>query len=224
MQKGDLMKTQLVTLTVAALLNIIVVVLTRADSVNINNAGFETPTLADGNYVYTDAGNPTLSGGWTNNVGTDHNAGILNPSSGMCVGGNAPEGTNVLYVYSSTGSGNTASSVVAQVLSTNLQVAVYTLTVKVGDRLDTANNGYAVRLGYGASMGSFTLLAEDNNTLTLPNGGWVTSTVTYTNRTAIAQPLQIQLIAKNGNGTQVIFDDVSITATLLPRGTLIWIE
>lgn len=183
------------------------------------NAGFENATLTDG------ADTTATPNGWVKGSGGNTFTGTLNPNSSMYADGNAPEGNNVLYAYS-VGSGQ-PDAVAAQILGATLQSGyVYTLTVKVGDRLDTANNGYAVRLGYGDSFGTFTLLAEDNNGQTLPNGGWVTSTVAFTNLTAIAQPLQIQLVGKNGTGfgNQVDFDDVSLTTTLIPRGTLIWVE
>ena len=143
----------------------------------------------------------------------------------MYASGNAPEGNNVLWAYSDS-TGSTQDSIVAQIINLTLEAnMIYTLTVNVGDRLDTPNNGYAVRLGYGSSLGSFTLLAQDNNSLALPNGGWVTSTVVYTNLTAIAQPLQIQLVGLKGpgSGNQVNFDNVQLLVTMIPEPSTIFL-
>jgi len=193
---------------------------TFAASISINNPGFESPVLTDGGYIYSST---SLDGGWTNNAVNTGNAGILNPSSVMYPGGSAPEGGNVGYVYSPASSFG-YNNLTAQVLGTNpAAYTVYTLTVKVGGRLDIGNNGYIVRLGYGDSIGAFTLLAQDNNTLAVPGGGWVTATIVYSNRTTIAQPLQIQLvaIAGSGVGNQMNFDDVRLDAVSIPANTII---
>lgn len=158
--------------------------------ITLTNPGFEVPTLADGT-----AG--ALSPGWiaTPTAG-GIGAGTLNPNSSMHAGGNAPEGSNILYCYVDTSYGVTQDCVAAQVLVWSpMEKTRYTLTVKVGARLDCPNSGYAVRLGYGTAINSFTVLAEDDHPTALAAGAWITSTVTYNCPTNIAQPLQVQLIA-----------------------------
>ncbi|GAB4264785.1 MAG: hypothetical protein Kow0092_16650 [Deferrisomatales bacterium] len=161
----------------------------NAVPVAITNPGFEATVLADGTWA------SVAPPGWTR-AGS---AGTFNPTTAQFPG-EAPEGANTAY-----SNGGTLTQTLAETLTAG---TTYTLTVQVGDRLDTAFPGYRVQLG--VDSGGFVLLAEDNSTLA-PNGGFLTSTVVYTATAGdpVGANLQIQLVS---SGVQTNFDDVQLTA------------
>jgi len=178
----------------------------------IDNPGFEDPVLADGEYDYSmdNEGwgyfaNDGEQGSW--NLGLP---GISDPG----YGGNAPEGQNIGWANPLDGSVG-APGGFAQVLTdpdATLQAdTTYTLTVEVGNTFDYPWHGYAVQLlaggtphtpGTGADytgpVTGGTLLAEDNNSLTIAVDTFETSTVTYTyspeHASLLGEPLQIRLL------------------------------
>jgi streptogramin lyase len=163
---------------------------TMTTAVPINNPGFEAQVLGDGGFLTT-----TLTG-WTLSVPSQ--SGPYNPPAGAYPGGVVPEGQNVAY-----SNGGTISQVLTQALVAGTR---YTLTVRVGDRLDAAFPGYRVQLLAGG-----TLLAEET-AQTPANGTFATSTVDYdsmANDPRAGLPLEIRLVS---NGIQVNFDDVRLTA------------
>jgi hypothetical protein len=192
----------------------------RAAPVAIANPGFEMKTLADGDYDWQMDGQ---GWGYADNGG---NLGPWNPTTADYPG-EAPEGLNVGW----TEPGDGVPGGFAQVLTATLVSSMtYTLTVKVGNALTYAYPGYAVQLLAGGTMGSSGdgyadpitggfLLAQDNNSQTVADGTFVTSTVVYTYDPAhsahLGEPLQIRLLALAGGG-EVEFDDVRLDAVPEP--------
>jgi hypothetical protein len=160
-----------------------------ATPIPITNAGFESPVLTNGAF--------TLGSivGWSG-------AGVFNPTTGQFPG-EAPEGQN-------TGFSNGTS--LLQALSSMLAAdTTYTLTVLVGDRLDTAFPGYSVQLLAGS-----TVLSECVTCVTPQNGSFALVTVTYSTGASdplIGQPLSIAL---GSAGLQTNFDDVRLDAVPEP--------
>jgi hypothetical protein len=191
----------------------------------INNPGFEDPALGDGEWDWS-----MDNQGW----GYYNNDGNLGPwnLAPADYPGEAPEGLNVGWTEpGEDAEGNALPGGFAQVLSAPLMAGTtYTLTVKVGSSLTYPGGGYAVQLlaggtpqptgngsDYTGSVTGGTLLKEDNNSLTIANGTFVTSTVTYTYNPALhsgllGEPLQIKLLALDWNEAE--FDSVSLEAKL----------
>lgn len=130
-----------------------------------------------------------------------------------------------------TGSGGAGEYGLRQTLSATLQPnTVYTLQVAViniasgtavsGDFFDLSGfPGYRVDLLAGGSV-----LASDNNTLAIPEGGIATSTVTFTTGSThllLGQLLGIRLVNLNqdvpGSDLEVDFDLVRLDATPIPE-------
>jgi len=179
-----------VTITTPALLT---------TEVAIVNPGFEVPVKADGDFTDGLADCP----GWSY-VDEQTQGGVWNPGLTGYEGweGNAPEGENIAYV---------TKSGIEQVLTETLTAeTTYTLTVEVGNLKDSPWTGYKVQLLAGE-----TLLAEDDNTVTIAEDTFETSTVIYTSGADdvadpnVGQPLQIQLHCLDAN--EVDFDDVKLT-------------
>ena len=171
--------------------------------VPVTNAGFENPVVDDGS---AQASIPN----WTP-LGLG-DSGILNPSSADFPA-EAPEGANVAYISDTTGEAGisqTLGGVIGQ-----LQVdASYTLSVKVGNTTFFAGfPGYRVQL-----VANGTVLAEDDNSLSPAEGVFVTSTVNYTynaglHSALVGKPLEIRLLSKGANTSEVDFDDVKLAVT-----------
>jgi len=191
----------------------------NAGGIPVDNPGFEYPVLADDDYSYSmdDEG-----WGYYNNGG---DLGPWNPTTAEYPG-EAPEGLNVGWAEP----GSDGDGGFAQVLtdpSATLADTTYVLTVEVGNAIGYDWPGYAVQLlaggtphtpgdgsNYTGPVTGGTLLAEDNNTLTIAAGTFETSTVTYAYNPAhsalLGEPLQIRLLAGVGNG-EVDFDNVQLT-------------
>ena len=182
----------------------------------IANPGFEYPVLADDDWDYS-----MDDGGW-GYYNNDGSLGPWNPTTADFPG-EAPEGENVGWAEP----GANGPGGFAQVLAATLTDATYVLTVEVGNALTYSFPGYAVQLlaggtphtpgdgsNYTGEVTGGTLLAEDYNTLTIAEGTFETSTVTYAydpvqHAHLLGEPLQIRLLALPGNG-EVYFDDVRL--------------
>jgi hypothetical protein len=195
-----------------------------AAPVAIVNPGFETHVLADGDWSWL-----MDNEGW-GYVANGGNLGPWNPEADY-YGGNAPEGQNVGWTNPGTEDGG-----FGQVLTETLAAGMtYTLTVKVGNTAGYDWSGYRVQLLAGGTpqasgdgsdyagevTGGF-LLAEDNNTVTIADDTFGTSTVTYVYNPAhsayLGKPLQIRLLCRGG-GTgeeEVDFDGVRLDAVPEP--------
>jgi len=216
------------------------ITVTRAGEVPvpIANPGFEdllsAGTGLDGDYDYAtdpaggyDYAWPLPNWGY---YGQDY-CGMFNPKSDAFTVG-VPGGQCVGFVEADTRADpGPLTGGLTQVLGTDLAAkTAYTLAVKVGNpfKVDyTAANtfpGYRVQLWAGG-----TLLAEDANTLPVPQGEWVTSTVVYSSGASVApgQKLEIRLVNMgiSPGGTRqdhyVMYDDVQLTATPPPPTALI---
>jgi len=203
----------------------------QAGTVPIDNPGFEDSVVADGEYDYS---LDNQGWGYFDNGGEQ---GAWNPglpgTSEAGFGGSAPEGENVGWVNPG---GVGVPGGFAQVLTdpgATLADMTYTLTVEVGNTPRYPWGGYTVQLLAGGTphkpgtggdptgpVTGGTLLAEDNNTLTIAEETFETSTVTYTydpelHSDLLGEPLQIRLLSLGnvaaGDYTEADFDNVTLT-------------
>jgi hypothetical protein len=184
----------------------------QAGFLNVVNPSFETPGgLADGQ--------STMAGitGWTGWLPT-----VLNPAAGVdTTTGIAPDGNNV---GAAVAWGEPATDgTISQKLTSELTLErTYTLTVDVGRMLPVPSvwlgeaptwNGYRVTL-----LAGNTVIAQDNNKVAVPVGGFALSTVTYTAiaRTSFTgEPLTIELAPGGTTYPSVaLFDNVQISSRL----------
>ncbi len=194
-------------------------------TVPIDNPGFEDPVLADGAYEYS---LDNQGWGYFDNDGAQ-GSWNLGPSD---YGGNAPEGQNVGWANpAGVGVPGGFAQVLTDADATLKADTTYTLTVEVGNTPGYPWHGYKVQLlaggtphtpGTGADTGPVTggtLLAEDNNSLTIAEDTFETSTVTYTydpelHSGLLGEPLQIRLLCLGnvavGDWTEADFDNVSL--------------
>lgn len=112
-----------------------------------------------------------------------------------------------------TSSSTTGETVISQQLSSSLAAdTTYTLQVDVGYPNTSSGKGYRIELRAGGQV-----LAQDDNSLSLTQGGWKTSTINYTaagDDPNLGNPLTIRLIAKASSGgyRQIEFDNVRLTS------------
>lgn len=161
-----------------------------AQPIPITNPGFETDVLGDGAFI-SSATRWTVTG----------DAGTFNPTAASYLTG-APEGQNVAFA---SGRGGSLSQILAAVWLPNV---TYAFQVLIGDRLDTPFGQYTVELlAGGTSFTSITSAISPGDGLFTP----VTIGLTLTPANpAVGQTIGIRLGAV---GTQVNFDDVSLTVT-----------
>jgi hypothetical protein len=164
-------------------------------------------------------------------------------------GGNAPEGKYVVLVRSRQNDPTRTFEAATQLLTETFDsTKTYTLSAKVGRPPGSPNYtpqwyGYSLQFAvggtnidgatYAGQVTGGTILAQDNNSLTVPVDGFVTSTVTYTPNPAHSvydgQPIQIRLAALEtpvnpGDDTLtgwVVFDDVTLDGSSAPTVTTI---
>lgn len=177
-------------------------------SITIENAGFEAPSLGAGQFQ---AGVP----GWTN-FGSVEEIGVWHVGVPADFDAAPPEGVQVGYIF-----GGPADAGLAQVLTTTLaEDASYTLTANVGNSKGFSYNGYRVQLLAGGS-----LLAEvdggEAGSTNPASGEFVTVTVNYSydaglHSTLVGEPLEIRLLTRNEDGgvAETEFDDVQLTVAL----------
>ncbi len=196
-----------------------------AEMIPIDNPGFEYPPLADGVYQYT-----MDDEGW----GYYNNDGYLGPwnVAKSDYTNEAPEGQNVGFTCAGlTSDGGGFAQVLLAPEAVLKEGRTYTLTVEVGRAKTYPYVGYKVQLlaggiphtpgtggNYTGPVVGGTLLAEDDNSLTMDMGTFVTSTVTYTYDPALhshvlGEPLQIRLLALGSfnNWDETEFDDVRLS-------------
>lgn len=154
-----------------------------------NNPGFENLIVSDGSWVNGYGSIP----GWDILPTSDnrYKAGTYNPTGVQYTGGS----DNVAFSNGST---------IYQLLPYNLTAGhLYTLSVEVGDRLDTPFPGYSIGLWAGDSP----ITPNSYNFPTPANGAFATATWTYLALSSGGQ-LEIRLLS---NGVQTNFDNVSLT-------------
>lgn len=228
MLKQSILTTLAATLTMGIVANA-----PKADAalLNITNAGFEDPVLADNDFT------ENVLPGWTAydpqnlyfvdpNSDQDSTYGAFNPST-IAYPGGVTEGNNVGYVYLTNAVGSGIAGItqtLSDVLTANTQ---YTLSVDVGNTApDPAFPnlggfpGYAVQLLAGGSV------IEQESSLTIAEGTFGTSTLSYIATAGdplLGQPLEIRLLnTLSTSGVEVDFDNVrlnAISATAVPEPT-----
>ena len=182
----------------------------QAQPLEIQNPGFEAVELADDEFL---AGQLGGAPGW---VGTNNNAwGAWNPHVDAYAD-EAPEGSNIGWLYQLPNQGPVAMS---KTLSDTLQPeATYTLSWFVGNFSELYQTffdlegfpSYRVELLAGGVV-----LAADDNTLLPEEGTFERTSITYSAASddpLVGEPLSIRLINFNDlPGFQVDFDDVELT-------------
>jgi hypothetical protein len=170
--------------------------------IDVTNGSFELPNRGDGGYGPAD--------GWVEwNVPGDDYVGNWNPESGDFPAG-APEGDHVAWSWITTGDPSGLSQTLSATLQENTE---YELMVEVGDDAIYGDPGYIVQL-----LADGVVLAEDNNSLTIPEGEFLPTTVSYmydpAHAALLGKPLEIRLLnAGLGSGDlEIQFDDVRLTA------------
>ena len=184
--------------------------------ISIVNAGFEDPVLTDDDWDYS-LGNQ----GW-GYFANDGYIGSWNPGGGD-YGGIAPEGDNIGWANPFGVPGG-----LAQVLTETFAAdTTYTLTVEVGNTPGYSWSGYKVQLLAGGTphdttstddtgeVTGGTIIAQDDNSLTIADNTFETVTVTYnykvTDANKIGERLQIRLLAIGPDDYyEADFDDVKL--------------
>jgi hypothetical protein len=175
--------------------------------ITIDNPGFEDPVLADDVWEYS-----MDNEGWGYfDVSNDGYLGPWNPTTADYTN-EAPEGENIGWTEpGGIGVPGGFAQVLTDANATLQADLTYTLTVEVGYAVGDSWGGYSVQLlaggtphtpgtggDYTGLVTGGTLLAEDNNLLTIAEGTFETSTVTYTYDPAhsglLGEPLQIRLL------------------------------
>ncbi len=174
---------------------------------HVTNPGFEATPLG---YAGEDDGIAGWDFVFVEAAGNTTGTGVLRPTPDMFPGG-AAEGENVAF-----SDGHVIRQVLAgEPIASDIS---YALSVEVGNRGDLPGfPGYAVQLlALDPHTGTSQLLSEDDNSLTIEEGEFQTSTVSY--RASPLDPnlghfLEIHLV---GDGVQVNFDDVRLLAVPEP--------
>ncbi len=164
----------------------------KAEPVTIINPGFEALVLSD------NSSDRELSGWIKSGAGGTWNP----PSTEYPLG--VPEGQNIAFSNDPE-----ISQFLFDVLTPN---KTYVLQVEVGNRLTQPFPGYAVQLLTADGV----VLAEDNNSLTIEDGTFATSTVQFTalpGNVHLGKRLQIRL---RSFGPQISFDDVRLDVADFP--------
>lgn len=197
----------------------------QAALLTVQNHSFENPATGNGTFVTSDTSAPT---GWsiygTTMLGNRF-YGVLNPAGTTLYTEPAPDDDNVGVVFLFTpGAGEGG---LEQALNDNLELNTeYTLTVDVGNIANDPNPphssfnfsgfpGYRIELLAGGNV-----IAADNNSLSIAEGAFETSSVQFTTGDSHAnagQPLSIRLINLNGSGIEVNFDNVLLDAVAIPE-------
>ena len=203
---------------------------TKAASLLIQNHSFEAPVTGNGTFIASDSSAPS---GWSiygpTAVGFRF-FGVLNPSGTTLYDHpipnydeNANKNVGVVFLYTP----GVAEGGLEQTLSATLELNTeYTLTVEAGNIANDVNEphnafnfsgfpGYRIELLAGG-----TVLGTGNNTLSIAEGTFGTSTVVFS--TGISHPnagqaLGIRLINLNGSGIEVNFDNVRLEAVAVPE-------
>ncbi len=202
---------------------VVAVLPAHAAPVPIVNAGFETPVLADKGSVAAPGWSdydPTSSG----TIGNGLNYGTYNPPVAAYPEG-VPDGSNTGWFYNLT----TVELGMQQTLAATIAPSTrYTLRVQVGDPIDydgfglAGFPGYRIELAADAGGPSERVLASDANSLSIPEGTFWESVITYNSPASgdvIGKAITIRLIGYPGPGIEADFDDVRLDASPLPPDT-----
>jgi hypothetical protein len=188
------MSSSLLRASLALLVGLLATESALAGQITIGDPSFEGVALAPGGFT----SGTYAANSWNSNA----NAGIFRPTAASYPSG-VPDGVNIGY--------SSSAAVIDQVLTATLTAnTVYTLSVDVGNRLDTPHNdGYTIQLLAGGTV--------LNGTTNFPNptqGNFVVATDSYTTGAAdplLGQPLEIKLISAATGQTS--FDNVLLDAS-----------
>ncbi|MEZ6148276.1 MAG: PEP-CTERM sorting domain-containing protein [Planctomycetaceae bacterium] len=237
-------KTSLRLATVALFALVFSAQTARADLITITNAGFEDTS---GQTVFNEFtfGTPA---GWSlydpNSIEPDPGTfvGTLQPNGTDFFNSTAPEGNRVAILFNSGREGEGEYGF-EQTLAATLQANTdYSLSVEVGNIASGfAQNGTFFNLdefpGYRVELlAGGVVIAQDNNSLTIAEGEFATSTVNFSVGGAhaqLGQTLGIRLVNLNvipagfTQGTspdlEVDFDNVTLNATSVPEPATLWL-
>ncbi|MGJ8655984.1 MAG: PEP-CTERM sorting domain-containing protein [Akkermansiaceae bacterium] len=200
----------------------------------VQNPGFED-TTGQNPYGEFTFGRPT---GWQ-----VYDPFEIHPSSGLAIGTllpngteffntTAPEGNRVAILYNRSRRGDGEYGYTQVLTNTLLADTLYTLTVQVGNIASgtdlngtfynlNGNPGYRVELLAGGSV-----ISSDNNGLTIPEGEFALSTVTFLadgSHPQLGQNLEIRLVNENfltadpDAFLEIDYDDVQLSAVPVPE-------
>lgn len=166
----------------------------QATPITVINSSFENPDTSTYN-----SGPIT---GWTINGG----AGVFQPNAYLPVGTLSPVvGAGFISGVVGTQTAYINSGYISQTLGSKLDFGTYTLSVNVGDRLDTAAPNYSISLLDGTNVLA-SITQADFATI---DDGWITATLTYSSTTSDPTQFLSIVLAKTG-GDQVNFDNVRL--------------
>lgn len=185
----------------------------------VNNAGFETPELADGGFTQGDVPGWILSGGGITGVFDPNNDFFPNTTGSD---GDVPppgEGDQIAFIF--IGQGNSPgvlTQTTGEVIAAN---TTYTLSAAVGQAIESLGRPFA---GYEISLlaGSTVLQSEADQLVPAP-GTFETVDVSFTTGAtdpSIGQPLTIWLATTTNSAAEIdetFFDSVQLTATPVPE-------
>jgi phosphodiesterase/alkaline phosphatase D-like protein len=188
-------------------------VTTVAGPFTVPNFSFENPAQANGAYSNNILTNWTIGAGTTNDT-----AGVQN-NTGSSYVNSVPDGSQFAYLNANANNTgyNSSNTLTSTVLGTVSGSQTYTLTVAIGNRLDSplANNGtYTISLLDGGTV----LASQTYSGSSITPGTWYDLTLAYTTASNVATgSLQVQLgfsttgyTAGNAAG-QGDFDNVRLT-------------
>lgn len=200
-----------------------------AAPITVVNHSFELPVTAPANFQ---GGTNFGPNGWSvYNTGPTYSQrffGVWNPATTNSYINGAPDGANIGVVFLQD-SLNREAGLLQNLAASLLANTAYTLTVEVGNFAPdpgpfnfTGFPGYRVDLLAGGAV-----IASDNNSLTLGEGVFATSTVSFATgaiHANLGQQLAIRLVNLNlpgpignpNNGIEVNFDNVRLDATATP--------
>lgn len=218
---------------ICASINIAVITKTptaNAASLSIANAGFEEPIIGEGDFTINVLPSWTLydpSNLTSASIGSGEPIyGVYNPTADFYFN-EAPEGNNVGYVYLTFPPGSGAVGISQTLTSLLTANTKYTLQVEIAN-IPPVNGfttldgfpGYAVQLLAGG-----TLLTQDFNNLSITEGAFVTSNISYitsANNPNLGKPLEIRLLnLLQSDGIEINFDNVKLDATQIPESASI---
>ena len=188
-----------------------------ADSIPIENAGFEEVSIGNKVFIAADGWeiyDPTSSGFVVNGG----NYGAYNPPD-IAYPGGPPEGENIGWVYNLT----PVEIGMQQTLDTTVIADTeYVLKVMVGDPIDydgfgmTGFPGYRIELVADAGGADEIVLAVDENSLEIEEGTFEESVLSVEANAfpdSLGEQLTIRLTAFPGEGIDVDFDNVRLEAS-----------
>lgn len=179
----------------------------QAAPVTITNGDFETPTLTTDD-TFTNTFSIT---GWATVTSSGGGYGVERLAQSHFATGQprAIDGNQVAY-------SNNGPHVLSQNTSVSVTLGtVYTLSISVGDRNDTAFTGYT----FGLFTSGGVPLMQETNAVTPADGTWVNRSLTYTPTAGdpnLGKIVQVRIGSTSGGG-QTVFDAVALDATVAPE-------